>query len=103
MVNKGDDLEQSLYNKVRNAEYARQQQEQSVRRTQQALAETKRLNNLKLTQEIAERHRQEKELEQSLLKEKAELDKVSQVLALFTCIWLQICIIQIYSKILIKY
>ncbi|XP_041363124.1 golgin subfamily A member 6-like protein 6 [Gigantopelta aegis] len=76
MVNKGDDLEQSLYNKVRNAEYARQQQEQSVRRMQQTLAEIKRINNLKLTQEIVDRQRQEKELEQRLLKEKAELDKV---------------------------
>ena len=79
MVSKGEELEQNLYNKVRNAEYARQKQEQSVRHLQQQLQEVKRKNAIKVKQEIAERNRKEIELEQQLMKEKAELDKVCHV------------------------
>ncbi|XP_061168161.1 trichohyalin-like isoform X2 [Saccostrea echinata] len=76
MVTKGDDLEHSLYNKMRNAEYARQKQEQTVRRMQQQLAELKRKNAIRVKNELAETYREETELEQSLVREKAELDKV---------------------------
>lgn len=82
MVNKGEDQEQNLYNKVRNAEYSRQKQEQTVRRLQQQLGEVRRKNAATMTKEIAERNRQEMELEQLLLREKAELDKVGN--GLFT-------------------
>jgi hypothetical protein len=76
MVTKGDETEHSLYNKMRNAEYARQKQEQTVRRMQQQLADLKRKNAIRVKTELAETHREEKELEQSLIREKAELDKV---------------------------
>ncbi|XP_033742721.1 trichohyalin-like isoform X2 [Pecten maximus] len=75
MVTKGDDLEQNLYNKVRNAEYTRQKQEQAVRRLQQTLADVKRKNSIKIRQELSERQREEKELQEKLIREKAELDK----------------------------
>ncbi|KAL4239220.1 hypothetical protein ACF0H5_000037 [Mactra antiquata] len=75
MVNKGEDQEQNLYNKVRNAEYSRQKQEQTVRRLQQQLSEIRRKNATSLTKEMVDRNRQEMELEQLLLREKAELDK----------------------------
>ncbi|XP_060559661.1 trichohyalin-like isoform X3 [Ruditapes philippinarum] len=75
MVAKGEDYEQNLYSKVRNAEYTRQKQEQSVRRIQQQLNEVKRKNAAIVTKELAERNKQEVELEQLLYKEKAELDK----------------------------
>ncbi|XP_067672325.1 trichohyalin-like [Haliotis asinina] len=75
MVVKGEDTEQNLYQKVRNAEYARQKQEQTVRRIHNDLQETKRINAIKLKKEIAERHQQEQELEHKLIREKAELDK----------------------------
>lgn len=75
MVAKGEDYEQNLYSKVRNAEYNRQKQEQSVRRLQQQLSELRKKNAATVTKEIAERHQQEVELEQLLVKEKAELDK----------------------------
>ena len=77
MVAKGEDHEQNLYSKVRNAEYTRQKQEQSVRRIQQQLHEVRRKNAAIVTKELAERNRQETELEQLLYKEKAELDKVN--------------------------
>ena len=76
MVTKGEDQEKNLYNKVRNSEYARQKQEQNVRRLQQQLADVKRKNSIKIRQELSERQRLEKEIEQSLIREKAELDKV---------------------------
>ncbi|XP_021343096.1 trichohyalin-like [Mizuhopecten yessoensis] len=75
MVVKGDDCEQSLYNKVRNSEYTRQKQEQTVRRLQQTLADVKRKNSVKIRQELSERQREEKELQEKLIREKAELDK----------------------------
>ena len=79
MVNKGEEVEQSLYNKVRNAEYARQKQEQSVRHLQQQLQDAKRKNAIRVKQEISDRNKQEMELQQQLVKEKAELDKVGEL------------------------
>jgi len=76
MVNKGEEQEQNLYSKVRNAEYTRQKQEQNVRRLQQQLAEARRRNAQTLKQEMTARTKQEIELEQALIKERAELDKV---------------------------
>ncbi|XP_071130925.1 uncharacterized protein LOC143044628 isoform X2 [Mytilus galloprovincialis] len=75
MVNKGEDQEKNLYNQVRNSEYARQKQEQSVRRIQQQLAEIKRKNSIKIREELSERQRVEREIEQAFIREKAELDK----------------------------
>lgn len=82
MVAKGEDYEQNLYSKVRNAEYNRQKQEQSVRRLQQQLNELRKKNAATMTKDIAEKHRQEVELEQLLVKEKAELDKVCNLVIL---------------------
>ncbi|KAK3090170.1 hypothetical protein FSP39_009693 [Pinctada imbricata] len=76
MVSKGDDLEKNLYNTVRSSEYSRQKQEQIVRRTQQKLAEMKRKNAIAVKETLAETFRDEKELEQKLYREKAELDKI---------------------------
>ena len=76
MVNKGEDQEQTLYAKVRNAEYSRQKQEQNVRRIQQQLQEVKRRNAAQVKKELAAVTKQEQELEQQLYREKAELDKV---------------------------
>lgn len=61
---------------MRNAEYARQKQEQTVRRMQQQLAELKRKNAVRVKNELAQTHKEEKDLEQALIREKAELDKV---------------------------
>ena len=77
MVSKGEEMEQQLYANVRSSEYARQKQDQEVRRTQQTLAELKRINAIKMKEDMVERKRQEEELQQKLIREKAELDKVS--------------------------
>lgn len=79
MVNKDIEQEQLLYNKVRNAEYTRQKQDQSLRRMQQSLATVKRVNAMKLKDDAAERKRKEDELQQAIIKEKAELDKVGHL------------------------
>ncbi|WAQ97597.1 hypothetical protein MAR_030287 [Mya arenaria] len=76
MVTKGEEQEQHLYGKVRNAEYSRQKQDQAVRRLQQQLAEVKRRNAAIVKQTLAERNQEEVELEQALIREKAELDKM---------------------------
>lgn len=76
MVSKGEETEQNLYNKVRNAEYARQKQEQTIKHLQLDLQEIKRKNAEKIKQELADSFRHEKECEEKILREKAELDKV---------------------------
>ncbi|XP_005091012.1 trichohyalin [Aplysia californica] len=76
MVNKGEEQEQMLYSNVRNAEYSRQKQDQAVRRLQQNLAEIKRINAVKMKMDAVERKRQEDDIQQQLIREKAELDKV---------------------------
>ncbi|RUS79894.1 hypothetical protein EGW08_012332 [Elysia chlorotica] len=76
MVTKGEEVEQELYANVRSSEYARQKQDQEVRRTQQTLAEMRRINAIKMKEDMVERKRQEEMLQQKLIREKAELDKV---------------------------
>ncbi|GFR77053.1 myosin-11-like, partial [Elysia marginata] len=75
MVSKGEEMEQELYANVRSSEYARQKQDQEVRRTQQTLAELKRVNAIKMKEDMVERKRQEEMLQQKLIRDKAELDK----------------------------
>uniref|UniRef100_A0A2C9LWJ1 Uncharacterized protein n=1 Tax=Biomphalaria glabrata TaxID=6526 RepID=A0A2C9LWJ1_BIOGL len=76
MVNKGEEKEQSLFSTVRTAEYNRKQQEHSVHRLQNSLAELKRINANKIKEEMVERQRNEETAQHKLLKEKSELDKV---------------------------
>ncbi|KAK0047964.1 meiosis-specific nuclear structural protein 1-like isoform X2 [Biomphalaria pfeifferi] len=76
MVNKGEEKEQSLFSTVRTAEYNRKQQEHSVHRLQNSLAELKRINANKIKEELVERKRNEESSQYRLLKEKSELDKV---------------------------
>nr|KAI8765641.1 meiosis-specific nuclear structural protein 1-like isoform X2 [Biomphalaria glabrata] len=76
MVNKGEEKEQSLFSTVRTAEYNRKQQEHSVHRLQNSLAEHKRINANKIKEEMVERQRNEETAQHKLLKEKSELDKV---------------------------
>ena len=77
MVGKGEDQEYNLHNRVKNAEYARQKQEQRVRKLNQQLMELKRKNAVKIKNEMTEVERSEKELEQQLIREQAELTKVT--------------------------
>ena len=79
MVHRAEEREHSLFSRVRNAEYARQKQEQSVRKAQQELYEIKRQNAQKIKEEMSQLTKQEQELEQKLLREQAQLAKVSFV------------------------
>ena len=79
MVAKDEEREQSLYNSVRESEYARQKQDQEVRRIQHRLLSMRAQNAQKLKQEQMKINLTEQQLEQQLVKEKAELDKVGLV------------------------
>ena len=77
MVHRAEEREHNLFSRVRNAEYARQKQEQSVRKAQQELYEVKRQNAQKIKEEMSQLTKQEQELEQKLIREQAQLAKVS--------------------------
>ena len=76
MVVKGEDRENSLYNKVRNAEYARQKQEQLVKRLTSKLNELRKQNAVKMKTELTDQAQAEKDLEYNLIREQAQLAKV---------------------------
>lgn len=77
MVTKGEEEENRLYNKVREAEYARQKQEQSVKRVQTKYQQTKNNNSQEMKKQLTEFIKKEKEFEQKIVREQAMLDKVS--------------------------
>ena len=79
IVAKGEEKEHNLYNRVRNAEYARQKQEQQVRRMQGKLHDLKRKNAEKIKTEMTDLEKQERQMEQKLVREQAALAKVSDL------------------------
>nr|KAG5701215.1 hypothetical protein BaRGS_008591 [Batillaria attramentaria] len=76
MATKDEEREQMLYNTVRESEYSRQKQDAEVRRLQQKLLAVRAQNAKKLKSEQMKCSMTEKELEQALIKERAELDKM---------------------------
>lgn len=72
----GEEQEYSLYNRVKNAEYARQKREAAVRKTQTKLLDKRREHAQKLKSEMLEMTREERDLEQQLERQRAELAKV---------------------------
>jgi len=76
MVTKGEEEENRLYNKVREAEYSRQKQEQSVKRLQTKYQQTKTRNSQEMKKRLTEIIKVEKEFEQKIVREQALLDKV---------------------------
>ena len=76
MVQKGEEQEYTLYNQVKSAEYARQQQEQKVKKMAAKLHEMRRNNAVKIKDEMTQLTREERELEYKLQREQAELAKV---------------------------
>ncbi len=75
-MTKLEEIEHDLSNKVRAAEYTRKQKEQSCRRMGNQLAELKRRNQQKMKQIMLECLAGERDLEQKILREQAELYKV---------------------------
>lgn len=78
MVSKGEEEEHRLYSRVKDAEYARQKQEQNVKRLQQKFSHTKTQNSQEMKKKLSDIIKQEKEMEQKILREQAQLDKVNQ-------------------------
>lgn len=77
MVTKGEEEENRLYNKVRETEYARQNQEQAVKRVQTKFQQTRSKNSQDMKKQLTEVIKVEKEYEQKIVREQALLDKVS--------------------------
>lgn len=80
LVTKDQEREQALFASVREAEYARQQHDAEVRRLQQQLHAMRAQNAHKLKEEAVRCSRTEKELQEKLLRQKAELDKVRHLM-----------------------
>lgn len=78
-VTKGEDMEYNLYNRVKNAEYKRQKEEQALRRLHNELEEIKRQNSASIKSQLAEAAQKEDELKQKLTKVHAQLAKVRQL------------------------
>lgn len=76
MVVKGEEEENRLYNKVREAEYARQKQEQNVKRLQAKTQATKTKHSQEMKRQLTEMLKIEKESEQKVQREQGVLDKV---------------------------
>ena len=76
-VSHSADAEYNLYNRIKNAEYQRQQQEQAVRKLRTKLNEVKRNNSVQLRLQMTEQERNERDLEQQLLREQAKLAQVT--------------------------
>ncbi|XP_033125100.1 trichohyalin-like [Anneissia japonica] len=74
-VNKLEEVEHDLFNRVRNAEYTRKQREQMCKRLKGKLLDLRRKNAETLKRQMLQCLEQEKEVEQKLLREQAELDK----------------------------
>lgn len=79
-MTKDQEREQALFASVREAEYARQQHDAEVRRLQQQLHAMRAQNAHKLKEEAVRCSRTEKELQEKLLRQKAELDKVRRLM-----------------------
>jgi hypothetical protein len=65
-----------LRKSVKEAELERRKKEQEVQKLQEELIRKKRLDNIRIRDEITRAEREEKELEQQIIKEKSKLDKV---------------------------
>ena len=101
MVTKGEEEENRLYNKVREAEYARQKQEQAVKRTHVKYQQTKTKNSQDMKKKLTEVVKSEKEIEQNLLREQALLDKVMFIIKSTACLgiltWMSLAVFPIHK------
>jgi len=75
MVNRNEELDQNLFNKVRTTEADRKQSEQSVTKTRTELLETRRKNKEHLKQLAIKCANEEKALECKLIRDEAVLAK----------------------------
>lgn len=76
VINKELQQAQVLSTRLRGAEYTRQQQDQVVQQLKQNLAKVKRIHDDQVTQDMTERRNREEQLNQQLVRERAELNRV---------------------------
>ena len=76
IVSKNDEVEHDLRKSVKEAEFDRRKKEQEVKQLQEELSRKRREDAARIREEIARAEREERELEQSLIKEKSKLDQV---------------------------
>lgn len=62
---------------MKEAEFERKKTEQEVQKLQEELTRKKRLDAIRIREEIARAEHEEKDLEQQIIKEKSKLDKVN--------------------------
>lgn len=98
MVVKGEEEENRLYNKVREAEYARQKQEQAVKKLQAKAQAAKNKNSQEMKRQLTEMLKAEKENEQRVQREQAILDKVGVGLV-YACYCLTSCHLSVITRI----
>jgi len=75
-VSKNEEIEHDLRKSVKEAEFDRRKKEQELYKLEEELIHKKRLDALRIRDEIARAEREEKELEQQIIKEKSKLDKL---------------------------
>ncbi|CAF2937639.1 unnamed protein product, partial [Rotaria sp. Silwood2] len=75
-VSKNEEVEHDLRKSVKEADFEKRKKEQEVQRLKEELNRKKRLDAIRIREEIAKAEREEKELEQQLIKEKSKLDKL---------------------------
>ncbi|CAF1224605.1 unnamed protein product [Rotaria sordida] len=75
-VNKNEEVAHDLRKSVQEADIERRKKEQEVQQLKEELVRKKRLDAIHICEEIANAEREEKELEQQIIKEKSKLDKL---------------------------
>jgi len=75
-VIKNEEIEHDLRKSVKEAEFDRRKKEEEIEKLHEELIRKKRLDSIRIREEITRAEREEKELEQQLMKEKSKLDKV---------------------------
>ncbi|CAH1246379.1 LAMA2 [Branchiostoma lanceolatum] len=76
-VGKAQQQEHSMYEKVRQSEYSRTKQEQTVKKMNEQLQRLRKKNSSTIREQMAESLQKEKELEYKLQREKAQLTKTT--------------------------
>ncbi|CAF5133219.1 unnamed protein product, partial [Rotaria magnacalcarata] len=75
-VVKNEEVEHDLRKSIKEADFERRKKEQEVQRLQEEIIRKKRLDAIRIREEISKAEHDEKELEQQLIKEKSKLDKL---------------------------
>jgi len=79
VVSNDEEIEKSLADNVKSADAVHRARECSILRLQQRLLEAKRVHTAKLREEAVTFNMRETKIDQSILRERAELTKVANI------------------------